>query len=50
MKTWFKNNGLSIAFIILFIISMAGQWLTDARFGFESFQNWQSEFCLFLQL
>ena len=31
MRTWFKNNGLSIVFIILFIISMTGQWLTGFR-------------------
>ena len=39
MKTWFKNNGLSIAFIILFIISMAGQWLT----GFKEYNKEREE-------
>jgi hypothetical protein len=39
MKTWFKNNGLSIAFIILFIISIAGQWLT----GFGEYNKEREE-------
>jgi hypothetical protein len=39
MKTWLRNNGLSIAFIILFIISMAGQWLT----GFKEYNKEREE-------
>jgi hypothetical protein len=31
MKKFFRNNGLSICFLSLFILSMAGQWLTGHR-------------------
>jgi hypothetical protein len=35
MRTFLRNNGLSIVFIILFIISLAGQWLT----GFKEYNK-----------
>lgn len=28
MKSFFRNNGLSICFLLLFLISLVGQWLT----------------------
>jgi hypothetical protein len=31
MKKWFKNNGLSIAFFILFLISIVGQAITGLK-------------------
>jgi hypothetical protein len=31
MKKWFKNNGLSIAFFVLFIISLVGQAITGLK-------------------
>jgi hypothetical protein len=39
MKRFFRNNGLSIVFLLLFIISLVGQWLT----GFKEYNKEQSE-------
>ncbi len=35
MKTYFRNNGLSITFILLFLLSLVGQWLT----GFKEYNK-----------
>jgi len=39
MKQIFRNNGLSIVFLLLFVLSLAGQWLT----GFKEYNKEQSE-------
>jgi hypothetical protein len=39
MKGFFRNNGLSIVFLLLFIISLIGQWLT----GFKEYNKEQNE-------
>lgn len=39
MQRFFRNNGLSIVFLSLFIISLGGQWLT----GFKEYNKEQSE-------
>jgi hypothetical protein len=31
MKNWFKNNGLSLAFFVLFVISLVGQAITGLK-------------------
>src|SRR6187401_843824 len=35
MRKFFRNNGLSIVFLLLFILAMIGQWLT----GFEVYNK-----------
>jgi hypothetical protein len=39
MHTFFRNNGLSLVFLLLFIISLGGQWLT----GFQEYNKEQRE-------
>ncbi len=39
MKKFFRNNGLSICFLFLFLIAMAGQWIT----GFNTYNSDQRE-------
>jgi hypothetical protein len=72
--TWLYRNSLSLAFLALFLVSLAihaagglreineeraehgvpevsmGEFLTDAEFWFQSFQNWQSEFLAVLTI
>lgn len=50
-NSFLYNNGLSIAFLIMAIITIGAQTLTGLSFyndfltdGLQSFQNWQSEF------
>ena len=39
MRTFFRNNGLSIVFLILFILAFIGQWLT----GFSEYNKERME-------
>jgi hypothetical protein len=39
MKRFFRNNGLSLIFLVFFIIALAGQWLT----GFKEYNKELSE-------
>ena len=39
MRSFFRNNGLSIVFLILFILAFIGQWLT----GFSEYNKERME-------
>ena len=39
MRSFFRNNGLSLVFITLFLFSLIGQWLT----GFHEYNKEQAE-------